>query len=175
MLDNVILGMLLQGKMSGYDLKKIIEQSVGIFYKVSYGSLYPTLKRMSEQGLIDEEETGNTKNKKLYSIRPEGTESFQRWLKEPLQANKREHLIKIFFYDYLDESTRQQQLEAYQRGIQMQIAQMEAVQQIVAGELEHIENKEDYYHRLSVMYYGIQFFKMENDWLETIRTRGKLN
>ncbi|GBF75634.1 hypothetical protein PA598K_04054 [Paenibacillus sp. 598K] len=172
MLEQVILGMLLEGKMSGYDLKKIIEQSIGIFYKVSYGNLYPALKRMTERGWIEEEETGDAKNKKLYSICPEGKAAFQDWLKEPLQANKREHLIKIFFYDYLDEATRLQQLETYQRGVQMQIAQMQAVQQIVAGELEQIDNKDDYYYRLSVMYYGIEFFKMENNWLETIKKRG---
>lgn len=174
MIEHVIVGMLLQGKMSGYDLKKVIEQSIGVFYKISYGSLYPALKRMTERGWINEEETGNSKNKKLYSVQPEGIQSFHLWLKEPLQANKREHLLKIFFYDHLDEPTRLQQLEAYQRGVQMQIAQMEHVQQIVSGELERIENKEDYYYRLSVMDYGIQFFKMENHWLEMIKNRGSL-
>ncbi|GKU80564.1 PadR family transcriptional regulator [Paenibacillus sp. L3-i20] len=168
MTELVILGMLIQGKMSGYDIKKITEQSVGIFYKMSYGSLYPALKRLLESGFVTEEETKDSKNKKVYSITTDGQQHFMKWLSEPLQSNKREYLIKIFFYDYLDEPTKKRNLMTYQQTIARNISQMEVVQSIVSKELEQLEDKDAYYYRVSVMHYGLHFFKMENEWLKKI-------
>lgn len=172
MIEHVTLGMLMQGQMSGYDIKKITEQSIGIFYKMSYGSLYPALKRLVDSHWVTEEETNNSKNKKLYAITDEGRKQFLIWLREPLQANKKEYLIKIFFYDYLDEQTRKQNLTMYQQALERNIAQMEAVQSIVSKELAGLENKDDYYYRVSVMHYGLDFFKMENEWFKKISDKG---
>ncbi|NIK77962.1 DNA-binding PadR family transcriptional regulator [Paenibacillus castaneae] len=173
MIEQVVLGMLIQGQMSGYDIKKITEQSVGIFYKMSYGSLYPALKRLVESQWVTEEETNNSKNKKLYSITDEGRKQFLLWLREPLQSNKREYLIKIFFYDYLDEATRTLNITMYQQSIQQIIAQIEAVQSIVTQELAELDNKDDYYYRVSVMHYGLHFYNMENEWLKKIIQKGE--
>lgn len=174
MIELVTLGMLMEGKMSGYDIKKLTEQSVGIFYKMSYGSLYPALKRLVQSGFVTEEETNDSKNKKIYSITDEGRSHFMQWLREPLQSNKREYLIKIFFYDYLDEAVKKQNLIAYQQSIAQHIAQMEVVQSIVSKELEQLEDKEQYYYRVSVMHYGVNFFKMENEWLKKIIDKEEL-
>ncbi|OMF37388.1 PadR family transcriptional regulator [Paenibacillus sp. FSL H8-0548] len=174
MIELVILGMLIEGKMSGYDIKKVTEQTVGIFYKMSYGSLYPALKRLVQSEYVTEEETNDSKNKKIYSITDEGRSHFIQWLREPLQSNKREYLIKIFFYDYLDAAAKKQNLIAYQQNIAHQISQMEAVQSIVSKELEQLEDKEQYYYRVSVMHYGVHFFKMENEWLKKIIDKEEL-
>ncbi|MFF2093407.1 PadR family transcriptional regulator [Paenibacillus sp. NPDC058174] len=173
MVETVSLGILMQGKMSGYDIKKIAEQSVSLFIKMSYGSLYPALKRLVSAGHLIEEETNDSKNKKLYAITEQGRSYFMNWLREPLQANKREHLLKLFFYDYLDESTRLQNLQAFQHTLRSGIAQMEAVQGIVSKELEQIPNKDDYYYRVSVMHYGLQFFRMEHDFFSKMIEKGE--
>lgn len=76
MLEYVLLGMLMEGQMSGYDLKKTIDSSVGHFYAASYGSLYPALKRMADKGYVSVFETADSKNKKLYSLLPEGKKHF---------------------------------------------------------------------------------------------------
>lgn len=168
MVDLVSLGILMQGKMSGYDIKKITEQSVSLFFKMSFGSLYPALRRLVEEGSAIEEETGDSKNRKLYAITEKGRERFMVWLREPLQTNKREHLLKIFFYDYLDEETRARNLARLQLSLESGIAQMDTVQSIVSKELAQLENRDDYYYRVSVMHYGLQFFRMEQEWIRKI-------
>ena len=37
----VILGLLLEGSLSGYDIKKIIDTRFSFFWSESYGQLYP--------------------------------------------------------------------------------------------------------------------------------------
>ena len=38
-----VLGFLMDAEMTGYDLKRRFQESVGFFYRVSDGSLYPAL------------------------------------------------------------------------------------------------------------------------------------
>lgn len=175
MLEYIILGMLMEGTMSGYDLKKTIDSSVGFFYKASFGSIYPALKRLTDKGLVSVEEIEDSKNKKLYSLVPEGKESFLIWLSGPLELSRNDHLSKIFFYDYLDENTRQQRLTEYQVKLEYEIHHLQAVQQIVAGELKEVEQPENYYYRVSVLSYGLKYFSMEKQWIKEIKERKELD
>ena len=57
MLELAILGLLLESPMHGYELRKRLTGLLGAFRAFSYGSLYPTLRRMQADGLIDEAST----------------------------------------------------------------------------------------------------------------------
>ncbi|MFT4127103.1 MAG: PadR family transcriptional regulator [Gordonia sp. (in: high G+C Gram-positive bacteria)] len=54
MLEMAILGLLLEAPMHGYELRKRLTGLLGAFRAFSYGSLYPTLRRMQADGLIGE-------------------------------------------------------------------------------------------------------------------------
>ena len=165
MLEQVALGVLMQQPMSGYDIKKVIDSSVGLFYKASFGSLYPALGRLTDKGMVSVTELADSKNKKIYTIEDLGRAEFVSWLKEPLEGTRSAHLIKIFFYDYLDEETRQFRLAEYEAGLRSKMGQIKAVQGIVAGELEQIDNPDDYYYRISVLSYGLKHYEMEQKWI----------
>lgn len=175
MLESIILGVLMQEPMSGYDIKKVIDHSVGLFYKASFGSLYPALGRLADKGLVSVTELEDSKNKKIYTVEEPGKAEFLKWLREPLDSGKNVHLIKIFFYDHLDEETRQARLAEYEAGLRGKMGQIQAVRQIVAGELAQIDNPEDYYYRVSVLTYGLKHYEMEQKWIAQIRERMNLH
>lgn len=54
MLELAILGLLIESPMHGYELRKRLTGLLGAFRAFSYGSLYPTLRRMQADGTIDE-------------------------------------------------------------------------------------------------------------------------
>ena len=54
MLELAVLGLLLESPMHGYELRKRLTGLLGAFRAFSYGSLYPTLRRMQTDGLIAE-------------------------------------------------------------------------------------------------------------------------
>jgi len=55
-LDLAILGLLHESTMHGYELRKQLAAKLGaIRAAISYGSLYPTLRRLQAAGLIVEE------------------------------------------------------------------------------------------------------------------------
>ncbi|MGE5417953.1 MAG: PadR family transcriptional regulator [Acidobacteriota bacterium] len=100
MLEQIILGSLTIREMSGYEIKKLMSYSTAFFSNVSFGSIYPTLKRFEDSGLvISKEVIENGRFKKVYEITEEGRRNFHDWLEEPLKPFifKYEMLVRIFF------------------------------------------------------------------------------
>lgn len=54
-LEFAVLGLLRQAPMHGYELRKRLNTSLGVFRAFSYGSLYPCLKSLVQRGLLTEE------------------------------------------------------------------------------------------------------------------------
>jgi PadR family transcriptional regulator, regulatory protein AphA len=48
-----ILGMLSLRPMSGYDTRKTVQESIRFFWSESYGQIYPALKRLEAQKLVE--------------------------------------------------------------------------------------------------------------------------
>ncbi len=96
-----VLGFLCRRPMSGYDLKKAVESSVGNFWKESYGQIYPILKRLDRDGLAQKADAGDggKRARHAYSITPAGREALRRWLEEPTEPQqlRNELLLKLFF------------------------------------------------------------------------------
>src|SRR6266545_1663590 len=84
MLELAILGLLKERSMHGYQLSKRLTDTLGGFWRVSYGSLYPTLRRLERdravERVFDAQEVGRRKN--VYRITEKGEELFQRLLEE---------------------------------------------------------------------------------------------
>ncbi|CAM3042864.1 PadR family transcriptional regulator [Skermania piniformis] len=78
MLELAILGLLLEAPMHGYELRKRLTGLLGAFRAFSYGSLYPTLRRMQADGLIDEEVPVGTvrRARRVYQLTPLGKQRF---------------------------------------------------------------------------------------------------
>lgn len=172
MLEHILLGFLREQPMSGYDLRKTIDYTVGFFYSTSFGSLYPALKRLEEKEYVTVENVkDDSKNKKIYTLRDTGEKAFINWLEQPLKSSKNEHLLKIFFIDYLDEKKQAYLLKEFQVKLKNERHKLKEVEQIVINELAEVTNPRDFFYRLSVLEYGVRHFEMELDWLEDIIRR----
>src|SRR6266536_2072342 len=63
--------------MSGYELKKQLSVKLGAFWRVSFGSLYPCLKRLLADGALEVEENRFTSRKKhVYRLTERGEQVF---------------------------------------------------------------------------------------------------
>jgi len=104
-LDNAILSFLNYAPMSGYDLKKYIDESINHFWTATQSHIYRALKEMEKKGWITHETVEQEKrpDRKVYSITLEGVNHLQTWLKTPLPLNdlREAWLIQIFFSHYL--------------------------------------------------------------------------
>jgi DNA-binding PadR family transcriptional regulator len=53
MLELAVLGLLQEQPLHGYELKKRLGETLGFLWGVSYGSLYPALRRLEDDGAIE--------------------------------------------------------------------------------------------------------------------------
>ncbi|WP_375484594.1 PadR family transcriptional regulator [uncultured Jatrophihabitans sp.] len=90
MLEIAVLGLLNESPMHGYELRKRLSGLLGTFRAFSYGSLYPTLRKLSEAGWIyDESPTEDTaasgrsrRGKRVYRLTADGKEHLAELLAE---------------------------------------------------------------------------------------------
>jgi DNA-binding PadR family transcriptional regulator len=97
----VLLGFLARGDHTGYELKHLMERSVGYFFGASYGSIYPALKDLEGASLVRSTRVvqPDRPNKKVYTITPEGEAYFREALGEPPAPDnfRSEFLMRLFF------------------------------------------------------------------------------
>ncbi|HKF32562.1 MAG TPA: PadR family transcriptional regulator [Jatrophihabitantaceae bacterium] len=88
MLEIAVLGLLNESPMHGYELRKRLAVLLGAFRAFSYGSLYPTLRRLSEAGWITEEHdetapaTRSRRARRVYRLTADGKEHLAELLAE---------------------------------------------------------------------------------------------
>jgi DNA-binding PadR family transcriptional regulator len=105
-LREAMLGLLDDGPMTGYEIKQFFRNVIRHFWSVSDGQLYPTLKKMHEDGLISLKvvQQKGTANKHVYSITEKGRERFSHWVREPVtkfEELKEPFALKVFFFGKL--------------------------------------------------------------------------
>jgi DNA-binding PadR family transcriptional regulator len=99
-LDCVILGLLSHESLTGYEIKKRIDTTFKLFWSASFGSIYPTLNSLVNDGMVTKfEETENGRDKVIYTITNEGKEYLKKWLALPVTKDelRYETLLKVFF------------------------------------------------------------------------------
>jgi len=114
---NTLLGLLLDGPQTGYDLKQMFDSSLGFFAGASFGSIYPILKRCEKQGLVEMElELQDGKpNRKIYQLTLEGRKVFMDALSDELTISpyRNEFLTRLFFFGRLEGSRREEIIREY--------------------------------------------------------------
>lgn len=96
-----VLGMLSFQPMSGYDIKKEIEEGFSTFWSESFGQIYKVLKQLVEEKLVVKEHIRQKgrPSKDLYSITDRGKEQLQKYLSTPPDKLivRDEMLLKLIF------------------------------------------------------------------------------
>jgi len=107
-LELAILGLLSESPLHGYELRQRLKATLGTFRAFSYGSLYPTLRRMRDAGWIAENEgdaevvagapplTGR-RGKVVYKLTAEGKERFAELLTEAGPSSWEDETFGVHF------------------------------------------------------------------------------
>lgn len=119
-----ILGVLSYGPMSGYAIKKFIQQSISNFWNESYGQIYPILKQLTAEGLASShtEKQEGKPERYMYTLTGKGWEALQQWLTEPAEhlVGRVEILLKLFFGRHAAVSTSIEHVQRF-RTLQAQL------------------------------------------------------
>jgi PadR family transcriptional regulator, regulatory protein AphA len=141
-LPHIILGLLQQQSMTGYDLKnRCFDKTIAHLWAADQAQIYRTLDKLVEQEWIvyEVEVQQDRPNRKIYSLTNAGNEELMRWLQQsqPLPTLREPLLVQLFFIQqsqFTDEKIArllEQQLEAHQQNLScyQAIAQQDGVSQ----------------------------------------------
>jgi DNA-binding PadR family transcriptional regulator len=121
--EAAVLGLLSHGPRSGYDLRKAVESSVGLFWAPAKSQIYAVLPRLLESGFVTVRKVAQDQrpDKSVYRLTRAGRASLKAWLEEAMPPDPARSLLltKVFFGeivspDVLVRHIRQRREEAEQ-------------------------------------------------------------
>jgi PadR family transcriptional regulator AphA len=85
---HLILGLLTQQAMSGYDIKRLLESLSWLMDSPSFGSIYPALRSLREDGLASMEEVlcQGKSSRKIYTTTKRGRRALREWVDQSITS-----------------------------------------------------------------------------------------
>lgn len=176
MLDLAILGILHESPMHGYELRKQLTTKLGAFRAaISYGSLYPTLRRLQAANWIAEGDPEATvdgggevppmtsrRGRVVYKITAEGKERFQELLAQvgPESYDDAAFGVHFAFFSRTDQQTRIRILEGRRRRVE---ERREGLRDVLARAAERLDA-----YTLELQRHGLEAAEREVRWLEEL-------
>ena len=152
--------------MHGYELRKRLNLMLGWGRVLSYGSLYPALKKMLRANLITEvADTATPVNRRpriTYEVTAAGNEHFQRLMSEvgPTAWEDDNFDIRFAFFSSTDMEIRLRVLEGRRSRLQERLAR-------VQGELERTQAEVNRY-AAELNRHGVESVEREVRWLSDL-------
>jgi DNA-binding PadR family transcriptional regulator len=163
MLELGLLGLLKGKPMHGYELKQRLAEQLGPFGRFSYGSLYPTLKRLAKEGAVETElpKAKTSRRKNVYRITPAGESLFETLLEESgpsVTEERNAFMLRLAFFRYMKPEARTRLMESRRGYLQGRLQKM-------AASLKNVKEKMDGY-TVEVMRYGVTEAEHDIRWLD---------
>jgi DNA-binding PadR family transcriptional regulator len=173
MLELAILGLLQETPMHGYELRKELATKLGtIRAAISYGTLYPTLKRLQTSGWITESADDESmippltskRGRVVYKITADGKERFADLLAQtgPETYDDAGFGVHFAFFARTDRATRLRILEGRRRRIEERREGLREVLSRANGRLDA--------YTLELQRHGLDACEREVRWLEELIT-----
>jgi DNA-binding PadR family transcriptional regulator len=163
-LELAILGLLKERPMHGYELKKELSQKLGSFWQVSFGSLYPTLRRLAKREaveiLFNDDKTA--RRRKIYRITDSGEHEFHDLIEDRAHTAWEEDKfpLRLAFFRYLTPQVRIRLLERRQVYLREKLADLESSVKEAPGRIDS--------YTLSLLQHGVDATRADLVWLDEL-------
>jgi DNA-binding PadR family transcriptional regulator len=120
-----ILGLLSWKPSTGYDLKKVFEESSIMYWSGNNNQIYKTLIQLHNDGLVNSEvqHQESSPSKKIYSITDKGLDELRNWVLSVPESPefKKTFLIQLAWADSLSPAELDSLLSKYEEEIKIQL------------------------------------------------------
>lgn len=175
LLDVTILGVLSEGPLHGYEVRKRLAESLGALRPVSFGSLYPALGRLVHRGWIEPGEItpasqstapplSGRRARVVYAITGEGKEVFAEWANQPGPDSWDDEgfAAHLAFFTRTEVKVRLRILQGRRSRIEERIAEL---RESLARSRERMDA-----YTLRLQEYGLEGAEREVRWLDELIT-----
>lgn len=171
-LEFAVLGLLQDNPMHGYELRKRLNGVLGTFRAISYGSLYPCLKDLLSQGLIEEERPIGTpegapalsgrRAKVVYRLTADGKDRFAELLDDsgPQAWEDDRFGVHLAFFGRTNADVRMRILQGRRSRLEERLATLR-------GSMTRSRERVDTY-TLQLQQHGLDSVEREVSWLREL-------
>jgi DNA-binding PadR family transcriptional regulator len=164
----VILGLLRERPLHGYELKQTIEEHMGDWTSIAFGSVYFALGKLSEEGFVEQvatEQEGGRPSRTIYQITAAGREEFLRLLRDVWGEVER-HYYAIDVGLAFMESLPVEEVKSYLR---RRVAELAAiVDHVLAHRTEQLASSEVPRTAAAVFDHSLAHFRAELHWTQDL-------
>jgi len=129
-LRHALLGVLKDRPLTGYDLVRYFQGTLGFLWSAPQSQIYPELRRMEAAGLVTATVAprGQKAQKRIYSVTDDGMAELRRWATDfmPLPAQRDPVFLKAAFFDLAPLDAVREQLRAHIAQYQWRIEQWQS-------------------------------------------------
>jgi DNA-binding PadR family transcriptional regulator len=181
-LELAVLGLLHENPMHGYELRKQLNITLGWGRVLSYGSLYPALKKMLKAGWITEHVTApeagvgvSRRQRIVYELTPAGDERFAKVMSEagPSTWEDDNFDVRFAFFGRTDREIRLRILEGRRTRLEERLARFQ--HELSASQEAQTHNS----YAVELQRHGLESVQREVRWLSDLiaveRTGGQLS
>ncbi|GAB2734090.1 PadR family transcriptional regulator [Streptomyces bullii] len=169
-LEFAVLGLLRESPMHGYELRKRLNTSLGVFRAFSYGTLYPCLKTLVANGWLIEEPGNDAeaapltgrRAKIVYRLTAEGKEHFEQLLSQtgPDAYEDETFAARFAFFGQTSRDVRMRVLEGRRSRLEERLEKMRAS---LARTRERLDD-----YTLELQRHGMESVEREVRWLNEL-------
>jgi DNA-binding PadR family transcriptional regulator len=164
-MDCVILGLLCHESLTGYEIKKRMDTTLKLFWNASFGSIYPTLNSLANDGMVTKyETTDNGRDKVFYTITDAGKEHLKKWLALPVIKDelRYETLLKLFFGNEIGSDISLEHIKNFELKVKAELPFLQKAN----IELKKIQGEETHRYYLLTAMFGERVYKAYLEWCE---------
>lgn len=130
LVDYSILGILVNGALSGYQVRMIFEKTAMGNFSSSPGSIYPALARLQKQGLVTRKKSPETQAE-LFTISTAGKRALKTWVLQPVTRDDVAWglellLLRVAFLDSVNDKPKAKEfLISFSEAIEKYLVELE--------------------------------------------------
>jgi DNA-binding PadR family transcriptional regulator len=164
-----ILGELMEGPQSGYDLHNALQISLGRHRKISYGVIYPLLEKLETKRLLEivTIERSDGKNKKVATITETGKNRFFELMKLPVPNGAHNDDIYLIKLDVMQHLALEEQIQLLEQFYQEQKDITEDTQNALKKLSD--ENSKDHRYASKKFELRLQQAKIAIEWIDKFK------
>lgn len=163
----LVLGLVAEhGPATPYDLKQLVQRSIGYFWPFPHSQLYAEPARLAAAGLLSETQERGGRRRRRFTITAAGRAAIRHWLARPAREPSEIRdlgLLQLFFGSLGDSSTVAELARAQREAHLERLAGYEALRESVAGVADA--------HALATLQLGLRFEELAIEFWEGIADR----
>jgi len=154
----------LEGPLSGYDVRKAVDNGVGYFWGPAKTQIYAVLPRLVEAGLATREqvEQADRPDKHLYEVTQAGRDAVTAWLEDPAADGDRSTFLLRVFLGRLASS------EALRRNVRAKREEAEELRADLEERDARADGSPKDFHAALTRRYGLAYARALIEWADEV-------